>query len=128
MPMMLDSLRVIIIQSKSVDNVFQSSTSDDYKLGTFYSPIPKQYDEVLIILTSFDTLLNVQTFYQRMSNHSYFGNYQMEIGSNISPDPGMYTIYYTPVEYENNMDDEDASIGIQDDDHMIDVIYEGTLS
>ena len=52
----------------------------------------------------------------------------MEIGSNISPDPGMYTIYYTPMEYENNMDDEDASIGIQDDDHMIYVIYEGTLS
>ena len=54
--MMLSTLQVRSIESKSVDHVFDRSTSYDYNPGTCYLPIPKQAGEVGIILVSVDPL------------------------------------------------------------------------
>ena len=51
----------------------------------------------------------------------------MVIGSTVASDPGLCLIDDTPTDNETYMDNEDASIGSQDDGHRVDDIYQSTV-
>ena len=63
-----------------------------------------------------------------MGNHDYLGKCKTKSFSTIASDPGLYLIEDTPKDNETDMDDEDASMGGQYDNHLIDKIYEGKVS